>query len=114
MVADLSLETKIWGIYRGLTIILEKGLTSIQIESDSQNAVLLFNEEASTNHPQSNIINDGRYLLNCSGITLIHIYHNANQCDDHLAHLGAKQDDDLFFLVKKMMILLLSLIPRCL
>jgi len=64
MMAASSIETEIWSIYRGLTIILEKGLKNIQIESDSQTAVILFNERANTNHPQSNIINDGKYLLN--------------------------------------------------
>lgn len=45
-------ETEIWSIYRGLTIILEKGLTNIQIETDSQTSVVLFNEGANPNHPR--------------------------------------------------------------
>lgn len=74
MAARSSLETEIWSIYRGLTIILEKGLSNVQIESDSQTAVILFNDGATANHPQSNIINDGKYLLNRTGSSLTHIF----------------------------------------
>lgn len=63
MATSSSLEIEIWGIYRGLTIILEKGWTNTHIESDSLTTVTLFNEGANTNHPQSNILNDGKYLL---------------------------------------------------
>lgn len=95
MQTSSSLETEIWGIYRGLTIILEKGWRNSQIESDSQTAVLLFNEGANMNHPQSNILNDGKYLLARTGSTLNHISRSANECADCLAHLGAEQDEEL-------------------
>lgn len=64
MRATSNLEAEVWSIYRGLTIILEKGWMNMHIESDSQTAVILFNEGASANHPQSNILNNGKYLLN--------------------------------------------------
>lgn len=95
MIANSSLETEIWSIYRGLTIVLEKGLTNVQIHSDSQTAVLLFNDGATLNHPQSNIINDGHYLLSRTGCTLIHTYRSANACADFLAGLGAEQEEEL-------------------
>lgn len=95
MVAQSSLATEIWSIYRGLTIILGKGLNNIYIETDSQTAVILFNDGANLNHPQSNIINDGKYLLNRTGSKLTHTYRDANQCADHLAHLGAEQEKEL-------------------
>lgn len=93
--ARSSLETEIWSIYKGLTIILERGLSNVQIESDSQTAVILFNDGPSANLPQSNILHDGRYLLNRTGSTLTHIYRGANKCADFLAHLGAEQEQDL-------------------
>lgn len=37
----ISLEAEFWGIYRGLTIIMQKGLTNIEIETDSQIAMRL-------------------------------------------------------------------------
>ncbi|KAI8568753.1 hypothetical protein RHMOL_Rhmol02G0225000 [Rhododendron molle] len=64
---DSSLEAEIWGIYRG-------------------------NPD---NHPQSVIINDAHVLLNRTGTTLTHIYRNANQRADHLACLGAEQNENL-------------------
>lgn len=87
LAAGSSLETEIWGIYRGLTIILEKGLSNVHIESDSLKAVL-FNEGPSVNHPHSNILQDGKYLLNRTGSTLSHIYCGANECADFLAILA--------------------------
>lgn len=95
MMAASSLETETWSIYRGLTIILEKGWINIQIESDSQIAMILFNKGANTNHPQSNILNDGKYLLNRTGSNLVRIYRGANQCADYLARLGAEQNEEL-------------------
>lgn len=95
MRARSSLETEVWSIYRGLTIILEKGLSNIQIESDSQTSVLLINEGANTNHPQSNIVNDGHYILNRTGCTISHNYRGANECADFLARFGAEQTEEL-------------------
>jgi len=93
--ANSSLETEIWSIYRGLTIILEEGFLNVQVESDSQTAVILFNDGAPANHPQSNLLNDGKYLLNRTGSTLTHINRNANQCADFLARLGVEQNEAL-------------------
>lgn len=95
MLASSSLETEIWSIYRGLTIILEKGWTNVQIESDSQIAVTLFTEGTNATHPQSNILNDGKFLLNRTRSNIVHIYRGANECADCLAHLGASQNGDL-------------------
>lgn len=93
MVASSSLETEIWNIYRGLTIILEEGFSNVQVESDSQVAVLLFNDGAPVNHPQSNLINARKYLVNRMGSTLTHINCNVNQCAEFLARMGAEQNE---------------------
>lgn len=95
MMATSSLETEIWSIYRGLTIILEKGMSNVQIESDSQTAVFLINEGANTTQPQSNIINDGKYLLDRTRSTLTHIYHGANESAHCLARIGAEENEEL-------------------
>lgn len=36
-----SLEAELWGLYRGLTIIMQKGLANIEMETDSQLAMKL-------------------------------------------------------------------------
>lgn len=93
---ESSLEVEIWGIYRGLTIILEKSLTNIKIESDSIIAVESINGGNSVNHPQRAMINDAHAIMVRTGTTLNHTYREANQCADHLARIGAEQNEDLW------------------
>ncbi|KAG5529761.1 hypothetical protein RHGRI_030220 [Rhododendron griersonianum] len=95
MIAESSTEAEIWSIYRGLTIILEKGLANVDIESDSLVAVNIINAGTPGNHPQSTIINDAKMLLQQTESKLTHIYRDANQCADHLARMGAEQNDNL-------------------
>ncbi|KAI8554787.1 hypothetical protein RHMOL_Rhmol05G0124000 [Rhododendron molle] len=98
MIAESSTEAEIWSIYRGLTIILEKGLANVDIESDSLIAVNIINAGTPGNHPQSIIINDAKMLLQQTKSKLTHIYRTANQCADHLARMGAEQNDNLVVL----------------
>lgn len=99
LTCDCSLEAELWGIYRGMTIILEKSLMNVTIESDALLAVNLITEGNPGNHAQSVIINEAHGLLTLMGMTLTHMYRNANQCADHLAHLGAEQNDNLVLVV---------------
>ncbi|KAI8558233.1 hypothetical protein RHMOL_Rhmol04G0074400 [Rhododendron molle] len=96
---ESSLEAELWGIYKGLQIILEKSLQNVQIESDAMLAVSLINDGNPGNHAQSVNIREAHGLLTRTDTTLIHIYHSANQCADHLAHMGAEQDGDLIVAV---------------
>ena len=41
-----SLEAEVWGIYKGLAIILEKGLNGIEVEIDSEEAMKLIQEDS--------------------------------------------------------------------
>ncbi|KAI8571959.1 hypothetical protein RHMOL_Rhmol01G0161400 [Rhododendron molle] len=52
------------------------------------------------NYPQSVVINEAHYLLNRTNTSLSHNYHSTDQCADHLACVGAKQDEDLVVLAK--------------
>ncbi|KAG5564215.1 hypothetical protein RHGRI_000421 [Rhododendron griersonianum] len=58
LVCDSSLEVELWAIYRGFTIILEKSLANVTIESDSLVVVELINEGTPGNHAQSIIITE--------------------------------------------------------
>ncbi|KAG5527348.1 hypothetical protein RHGRI_028289 [Rhododendron griersonianum] len=51
------------------------------------------------NHAQSVIIHEAYSLLTRTDTTLNHVYRTANQCADHLAHMGAEQDEDLIVAV---------------
>lgn len=58
-----SLEMEIWGIYRGLTIMLEKGYSNVHIEFDSIMAVQLINEGNPVDHPNQALITYSSILL---------------------------------------------------
>lgn len=98
---ESSLEAEIWGIYRGLTIILEQSMTNINLESDSLIAVSLINEGNSGNHPQSVMIDDAHAILSRTKTTLTYIYREANHCADHLTRREANQNEDLVVSVNK-------------
>ncbi|KAI8571960.1 hypothetical protein RHMOL_Rhmol01G0161400 [Rhododendron molle] len=72
----------------------------MKIESDSFTAVNSINEGNPGNYPQSVVINEAHYLLNRTNTSLSHNYHSTDQCADHLACVGAKQDEDLVVLAK--------------
>ncbi|KAI8539305.1 hypothetical protein RHMOL_Rhmol09G0171400 [Rhododendron molle] len=94
-----SIEAGLWGIYKGLQIILEKSLQNVQIELDAMLAVNLINDENPGSHAQSVIIHKALGLLVRTDTTLNHVYRTANQCADHLAHMGIEQDKDLIVAV---------------
>lgn len=96
---ESSLEAELWGIYKGLQIILEKSLRNVQIESDAMLAVNLIKDGNPGNHAQSVIIHEAHGLLTRTDTTLNHVYRTTNQCADHLAHIGAEQDEDLIVAV---------------
>lgn len=74
LICTSSLETEIYGIYEGLSILLEKKISNVQIESDSLTAVNLINEGNPANHPQSVTINEAHYdLMSRTSTTLGHI-----------------------------------------
>lgn len=77
---------------RGLTIILEKNLTNVYIESDSSMAVELI-KEGDANHAHSKIIIDANALLICSGAKLSHIFKGSNECVDHVVYMGVDGRD---------------------
>lgn len=68
-----SLETEIWTLYRGLTIILEKGLNNVKIESDSAIAIQMITEGPTNGHPLSALAIDAKTVLAQIGSTLGHI-----------------------------------------
>ncbi|KAG5522319.1 hypothetical protein RHGRI_034486 [Rhododendron griersonianum] len=55
-------------------------------------AVKLITEGPPTGHPQQALIEDSRILMTRTQSTLGHIYRQANQSADNLAHLGAEQE----------------------
>lgn len=60
-----SLESELWAIYRGLTIVMEKGILNVKIESDSlDHAVNLINGAPATReHQFAALIEDSKVLI---------------------------------------------------
>ncbi|KAH7859313.1 hypothetical protein Vadar_034482 [Vaccinium darrowii] len=95
LIWETSLAAELWAIYRGLTIILEKNMPNVTIESDSLMAVNLIKTDVEGCHPQSNMIFETKALKQRTGATLSHVSRSANECADHLARLGAEQEEHL-------------------
>lgn len=89
------LEAEIWAIYRGLTIILKKGMINVKVESDSSIVVQYLQRGPPSDHPQSHIMEEARRIATGTNTTFSHIYRQANQTADCLARLGSQQEDDL-------------------
>ncbi|KAI8558924.1 hypothetical protein RHMOL_Rhmol04G0133800 [Rhododendron molle] len=93
---------KATGTSRGYGFITYRDMESAQAALkapskliDTLTAVNLTKEGNPENHPLSVVINEAHYLMNCTNTSIAHIYLSANQCADHLARVGAEQDEDL-------------------
>lgn len=62
-VASSSVEAKLWAIYRGLTILLQKGTMDVDIETDATQAIKLIQDGPSHNSPYKAIIEDTKFLM---------------------------------------------------
>lgn len=90
-----SLEVEMWGLYRGLTIVLEKGLHEVIIEIDSSLAENLLIEGPLQNCSFCSIVEDSRHLIRRCNCTIHSIRREGNKCADVLAKMGSNQMDQL-------------------
>lgn len=90
-----SLEAKMWGLYRGLTIVLEKGLHEVIIETDLSLTENLLTERPLQNYSFCSIIEDSRHLIQRCNCTIRSIMREGNKCIDILAKMGSNQTDQL-------------------
>lgn len=90
-----SLEAEMWSIYKGLTIVLKKGLAEVVIETDSTIAQEMITNGPPPNCPYRAIVEDARHLLQQCNCSIHHIVREANQCADKLANMGADQFEHL-------------------
>lgn len=93
-----SLEAELWGLYRGLTIIMQKGLADIELDTDSQEARTLIIDGAASSCPYRALIEDANFLLRRCKCRISYIPREANKCVDGLANLGVSQSDHFVFL----------------
>ncbi|XP_028063794.1 uncharacterized protein LOC114267012 [Camellia sinensis] len=75
-----------------------KGLTNIDIESDSQTAMELILDGAEMNSPYRALIEDANFLLGRCQCSITSIPRETNSCADDLANLGVNQQELTIFL----------------
>ncbi|CAL5397166.1 unnamed protein product [Camellia sinensis] len=51
MESCISLEAELWAVYKGLTIILQKGFNNMTVETDAQEVMKLLVEGLGEKHP---------------------------------------------------------------
>ncbi|CAL5322980.1 unnamed protein product [Camellia sinensis] len=93
-----SEEAELWGIYRGLTIILEKSMHDITIETDSEQMVLHINNTTPSNHPHRALLEDIKFLMLRCNCDVSHILREGNKCADGLANMGVNHVENLVVL----------------
>ncbi|CAL5338693.1 unnamed protein product [Camellia sinensis] len=93
-----SLEAEIWAIYKGLTILFQKGSRDVQIEFDSEQAINQILHGPTQHSPSKALIEDARFLLRRSNSSLGHTLRERNKAVDRLANMGVAQNEHVVFL----------------
>ncbi|CAL5436861.1 unnamed protein product [Camellia sinensis] len=86
-----SLEAELWAVYKGLTIILQRGMNQVVIETDAEQVVQLLSEELRERCPFRGVVEDACIIMRDCNCTIQHIKREANICADALAKLGENQ-----------------------
>ncbi|CAL5407188.1 unnamed protein product [Camellia sinensis] len=93
-----SEEAELWGIYRGLTIILEKSMRDVLFEADVEQVVIHINSATPSNYPYRALLEDIKFLMHRCNCEVRHILREGNQCADRLANIGVSLGDNLVVL----------------
>ncbi|CAL5416037.1 unnamed protein product [Camellia sinensis] len=93
-----SMEAELWGVYRGLTIMLEKGMKGICIETDSDQVVKLIQGEFSQHFLQRALLEDTKFLMKRCNCNVAHILREGSKSADGLANMGVNHQDSFVFL----------------
>ncbi|GMP33309.1 hypothetical protein CsSME_00006691 [Camellia sinensis var. sinensis] len=91
-------EAGLWGIYRGLTIILEKSMHDVLIETDAATVVLNINNPTTSNYPYRALLEDIKFLMHRCNCVVSHILREGNQCANDLANIGVHHRENLVVL----------------
>ncbi|CAL5367368.1 unnamed protein product [Camellia sinensis] len=91
----MSELAELWGIYRGLNIILQKGMQEVLIESDADQMVQWIVGETPSNCPQRALLEDTKFLLDRCKCSLVSISCEGTKCADSLANLGVNHKEPL-------------------
>ena len=58
-----SLEANLWAVYKGLTIILQRGFNQVILETDAEQVVYLLSEDLGERCPFWGIVEDARIIM---------------------------------------------------
>ncbi|CAL5390468.1 unnamed protein product [Camellia sinensis] len=89
------LETKLWAVYKGLTIILQRGFNEVIIETDAEQVMKLLSEDLGEKCPYRDIVEDARIIMRGCDCSTQHIRREANICVDAMAKLSEYQPASL-------------------
>ncbi|CAL5417122.1 unnamed protein product [Camellia sinensis] len=90
-----SLEAELWAVYKGLTIILQRGLTNVIVETDAEQVVKMLTESSGDNFPFRGLVEDARIIMQGCACEIKYILREGNTCADALVKFGAEQPEDL-------------------
>ncbi|GMP90230.1 hypothetical protein CsSME_00041449 [Camellia sinensis var. sinensis] len=93
-----GVEAELWAIYRGLTILFQKGTMNMAIETDAAQAIDLIQNGLSHNSPFRASIEDTKFLMARCTCTLGHTLREGNRVADMLANLGVAQTEHVVML----------------
>lgn len=88
-------EAELWEIYKGLTIILEKSMRDVLIETDVENVVLHINTNTTSNYPYRALLEDIKFLMQRCNCAVSRIFREGNKCADGLANMGVNHGGNL-------------------
>ncbi|CAL5382858.1 unnamed protein product [Camellia sinensis] len=92
------MEAELWEVYRGRTIMLEKGIKDICIETDSEQVVKLIKDSSSQHFQHRALLEDAKFLMQRYNYTIAHIRKEGNKSADGLANLGVNHQNPFVFL----------------
>ena len=90
-----SKEAELWGVYRDLTIIFEKGMKKVIIESDLEQLTNLIKGETCLTFPQRALPEDTKFLMERCDYSFNHVCCKRNVCADTLVNMDAINQDPL-------------------
>ncbi|GMP66450.1 hypothetical protein CsSME_00026814 [Camellia sinensis var. sinensis] len=92
-----SLEAELWAVYKGLTIILQRGFNQVIIETNAEQVVKLLSEDLGEKCPSWGIVKDARIIMRGCDCSIQHIRREANICADAMAKLGEIPTDKVAY-----------------
>ncbi|XP_028127267.1 uncharacterized protein LOC114323788 [Camellia sinensis] len=95
MDSGTSLETELWALYKGLTVLLQQGMHGVIIEFDAQQVVQLIGEDTPDKFPFKGLLEDAKIIFKGCECTIQHVFKEGNLCADALAKLGVAQPEEM-------------------